>query len=66
MEERKEFYFKTSSQWRDWLSLNHNTSKGVYLFFYKVSSEQESMRWEEAVKEALCFGWIDSVVKKNR
>jgi uncharacterized protein YdeI (YjbR/CyaY-like superfamily) len=35
----------------------------VYLIFYKVENKEESMRWEEAVKVALCFGWIDSTVK---
>jgi uncharacterized protein YdeI (YjbR/CyaY-like superfamily) len=64
MVDREEIYFKNKDEWRDWLSKNHKSSKGVYLFFYKVSSSKESMRWEEAVKEALCFGWIDSVVKK--
>ncbi|KAB8155172.1 hypothetical protein EZY14_004610 [Kordia sp. TARA_039_SRF] len=60
----KELYFKNDTEWRAWLEKNHDTSKGVYLIFYKVSSEAESMRWEEAVKVALCFGWIDSTVKK--
>lgn len=64
MEERKEIYFKNRIEWREWLSINHSSSKGVYLIFYKLSCEKESMRWEEAVKEALCYGWIDSVVKK--
>jgi uncharacterized protein YdeI (YjbR/CyaY-like superfamily) len=64
MEKKKEIYFKNRFEWRDWLSINHKSSKGVYLYFYKLSSEKESMRWEEAVREALCFGWIDSVVKK--
>jgi len=64
MEKRKEIYFKNRMEWREWLSINYNLSKGVYLTFYKLSSEKESMRWEEAVQEALCFGWIDSVVKK--
>lgn len=36
----------------------------MYLIFYKVSSETPSMRWEEAVRVALCFGWIDSTVKR--
>lgn len=58
-----EIYFKTDSEWRDWLKQNHDSSKGVYLIFYKVAHENESMRWEEAVKVALCFGWIDSTVK---
>ncbi len=56
-------YFKTDIEWRAWLELNHNTSEGVYLIFYKISNKEASMRWEEAVKVALCFGWIDSTVK---
>lgn len=64
MAEREELYFKNDAEWRTWLEKNHDTSTGIYLIFYKVSSEKESMRWEEAVKVALCFGWIDSTVKK--
>ncbi len=64
MQEQPELYFKNRAEWREWLLTNHSLSKGVYLIFYKVSSERESMRWEEAVQEALCFGWIDSTVKK--
>ncbi len=41
----------------------HSKVKGIYLIFYKVDHENESMRWEEAVKVALCYGWIDSTVK---
>ena len=59
----KELYFKTDAEWRDWLHENHNIVTGVYLIFYKVDHENESMRWEEAVKVALCYGWIDSTVK---
>ncbi|MEJ2112347.1 MAG: YdeI/OmpD-associated family protein [Flavobacteriaceae bacterium] len=58
-----ELYFKNDKEWRDWLLENHETSQGIYLIFYKVSHENDSMRWEEAVKVALCFGWIDSTVK---
>ncbi|WP_418509671.1 YdeI/OmpD-associated family protein [Corallibacter sp.] len=58
-----ELYFKTDKDWRDWLDNNHDTSKGVYLIFYKVDHEKESMRWEEAVKVSLCYGWIDATVK---
>lgn len=60
----KELYFKKNFEWREWLSKNYNSSKGVYLIFYKVSSGIPSMRWEEAVRVALCYGWIDSTVKK--
>ncbi|EDP95037.1 YdeI/OmpD-associated family protein [Kordia algicida OT-1] len=64
MKDREELYFKNDVEWRAWLEKNYDTSSGVYLIFYKVSSATESMRWEEAVKVALCFGWIDSTVKK--
>ncbi len=59
----KEFYFKNSDEWRDWLHVNHTQESGIYLIFYKVDHENESMRWEEAVRVALCYGWIDSTVK---
>ncbi len=56
-------YFPNSDAWRQWLEEYHEESEGVYLIFYTVAHEMDSMRWEEAVREALCFGWIDSTVK---
>ncbi|WP_299248127.1 YdeI/OmpD-associated family protein [uncultured Aquimarina sp.] len=64
MKTKPELYFKNDEEWRTWLHENHAISDGVYLIFYKVESKQPSMRWEEAVKVALCYGWIDSTVKK--
>lgn len=58
-----ELYFKTDTEWREWLHENHAIKKSVYLIFYKVENKEASMRWEEAVKVALCYGWIDSTVK---
>ncbi|TVZ57105.1 uncharacterized protein YdeI (YjbR/CyaY-like superfamily) [Lutibacter sp. Hel_I_33_5] len=63
METRPQLYFKNDIEWRKWLSENYCSSEGIYLIFYKVENEEESMRWEEAVKVALCYGWIDSTVK---
>lgn len=63
MDKLQEYYFKNDSDWRDWLHENHDASNGIYLIFYKVDHEIESMRWEEAVKVALCYGWIDSTAK---
>ena len=63
MVEKPQLYFKHYSEWRLWLQKNYNAYSGVYLVFYKVTNTEESMRWEEAVKVALCFGWIDSTVK---
>ncbi|WJJ97851.1 YdeI/OmpD-associated family protein [Algibacter luteus] len=58
-----ELYFKSDKEWRNWLHNNHHNCSGIYLIFYKVEHENDSMRWEEAVKVALCYGWIDSTVK---
>lgn len=43
---------------------NHDKSNGLYLILYRVDSAVPSLRWEEAVREALCFGWIDSTAKR--
>ena len=63
MNSKEEIYFKNDTEWRIWLSQNYNTSNGIYLIFFKVENKEPSMRWEEAVKVALCYGWIDSTVK---
>lgn len=59
----EELYFKSDKEWRKWLHKNHGKFEGVYLIFFKVDHEMPSMRWEEAVRVALCYGWIDSTVK---
>ncbi|WP_394971290.1 YdeI family protein [uncultured Croceitalea sp.] len=61
--EKQELYFKNDSEFRQWLHINHNSSNGIYLIFYKIAHKMPSMRWEEAVRVALCYGWIDSTVK---
>ena len=64
MDEKPELYFHRDVAWREWLDANHDRyPKGIYLIFYKLDSGQLTMRWEEAVKVALCYGWIDSTVK---
>jgi len=64
LEHKELHYFKNATEWRNWLHENHANSKGVHLIFYKIDSPFESMRWEEAVQVALCYGWIDSTVRK--
>jgi uncharacterized protein YdeI (YjbR/CyaY-like superfamily) len=64
LEDKDLHYFKNAQEWRNWLHDNHATSKGVHLVFYRVTSTFESMRWEEAVQVAICYGWIDSTVRK--
>ena len=61
--DKPELYFPRDVEWYDWLLQNHDKYSGAYLIFYKLETGIPSMRWEEAVKVALCFGWIDSTVK---
>lgn len=58
-----ELYFRNKEEWREWLSKYHDTYPAVYLIFYKVELNMPGMRWADAVKVALCYGWIDSKVK---
>lgn len=61
---RPELYFPRDVEWRDWLHNNHRDyPKGINLVFYKLETGIPSMRWEEAVRLAICYGWIDSTVK---
>ena len=63
MDEKPELYFPRDVDWRDWLHRNYNKyPQGVYLVFYKLEANVPTMRWEEAVRVALCYGWIDSTV----
>ncbi len=63
MKDAIEIYFKNDKEWRVWLHENHQASNGVHVIMYKIEHEMPSMRWEEAVRVALCYGWIDSTVK---
>ncbi len=61
---KPDLYFPRDVEWREWLEIHHsNHPKGIYLIFYKLETGVPTMRWEEAVKVALCYGWIDSTVK---
>ncbi len=57
------FQAKNRQQWRKWLEENHKDYVGIWLIYYKVKSGKPSIKYSEAVQEALCFGWIDSKVK---
>ena len=52
-----------SSDWREWLKKNHKNEGFVWLIFYKKKSAKHNLSWSQAVDEAICFGWIDSVKK---
>ncbi len=60
----KTLYVKDRSEWRSWLDKNSKNSEGIWLLYYKKSSGKPRIPYEDAVEEALCFGWIDSQIKK--
>jgi uncharacterized protein YdeI (YjbR/CyaY-like superfamily) len=60
----KQLYVADREQWRDWLSKNHATKAGIWLIFYKKETSKPTIEYEAAVEEALCFGWVDSIIKK--
>ena len=50
----------TAAQWRDWLAKNHHTTKPVWLKMQRKNSTKPGLLYEDAIDEALCYGWIDS------
>lgn len=64
MEIGKTLYITDRKAFRVWLKHNHKTEKDIWLIFYKLSSGKPRLPYNIAVEEALCFGWIDSIVKK--
>jgi uncharacterized protein YdeI (YjbR/CyaY-like superfamily) len=55
---------ETRTVWRSWLEQNHTQTQGIWLISYKKGSGKPRFDYEEAVEEALCFGWIDSKPNK--
>jgi uncharacterized protein YdeI (YjbR/CyaY-like superfamily) len=54
------YYPPSRKEWRKWLEENHTTSPGIWLIYFKKGTNQPTVSYEEAVEEALSFGWIDS------
>ena len=59
----KTLYVKSPEDWRRWLAKNHEKEKEIWLIYYKKSSGKPTITVDEAVGEALCYGWIDSQIK---
>jgi len=55
---------KTRAEWREWLSKHHTQTEGIWVISFKKASGKPRMEYEEAVEEALCFGWVDSKPNK--
>jgi len=56
-------YFENRKKWRKWLTENFDTAKEIWFVFPHKSSGKKSISYNDAVEEALCFGWIDSTIK---
>lgn len=57
-------YLSTRKQWREWLQHYHQTETVIWLEYYKKHTGKPSIPYNDAVEEALCFGWIDSTVRR--
>jgi uncharacterized protein YdeI (YjbR/CyaY-like superfamily) len=57
-------FFAGPDEFRAWLEANHATEKELIVGFYKKHTGHRSMTWEQAVREALCFGWIDGLTRR--
>ena len=55
---------QTRAEWRKWLLVNHQSGTGVWLVSYKKATGKPRIEYDEAVEEALCFGWVDSKPQK--
>jgi uncharacterized protein YdeI (YjbR/CyaY-like superfamily) len=63
MELGKTSYLTDRKDWRSWLKKNHDKEKEIWLIYYRKSSGKLRIPYNDAVEEALCFGWIDSIIK---
>jgi uncharacterized protein YdeI (YjbR/CyaY-like superfamily) len=55
---------RTREQWRQWLAKNHDSASEVWLIFHKKHTGTPCIAYSDALDEALCYGWIDSLVKR--
>jgi uncharacterized protein YdeI (YjbR/CyaY-like superfamily) len=59
----KTLYVKNRREWRRWLAAHGKTASEIWLIYYKKASGKPRIPYNDAVEEALCFGWIDSILK---
>src|SRR6266571_892670 len=59
----KTFYAKNRREWRAWLAKHHRLAPEIWLIYYKKESGRPRIPYNDAVEEALCYGWIDSILK---
>jgi uncharacterized protein YdeI (YjbR/CyaY-like superfamily) len=60
----KTLVVRTLDRWRHWLTEHHGSEPEVWLIFYKRHTGAASIDYKDALDEALCFGWVDSLIKR--
>jgi uncharacterized protein YdeI (YjbR/CyaY-like superfamily) len=61
---KSELHVTNRNDWRAWLEKNHDAAKEVWLIYYKKHAGKPGILYEASVEEALCFGWVDSIIKR--
>jgi uncharacterized protein YdeI (YjbR/CyaY-like superfamily) len=62
--EKNQLYCHTPDEWRRWLQLNHNRESEIWLIYLKGKSVDQEMTYDQSLDEALCYGWIDSLIRR--
>lgn len=60
----QKLYVTKREDWRKWLKKNHKTAKEIWLVYYRKHTNKPRIPYDDAVEEALCFGWIDGILKR--
>jgi uncharacterized protein YdeI (YjbR/CyaY-like superfamily) len=60
----KPIFFASPAEWRAWLEANHDSAPEVWVGMWKAKTGKPTVTWADAVRQALCFGWIDTKVKR--
>src|SRR5437868_5522144 len=63
MEVTETLHVPTRKAWRAWLKKNHKLKREIWFTYHKKASGKPSVSYNDAVEEALCYGWIDTTVK---
>ncbi len=64
MKQEKTLYVKDRAEWRAWLEANHDSETSVWLIYFKRHTGKPRIPYDDGVEEAVCFGWIDTTVKR--
>jgi uncharacterized protein YdeI (YjbR/CyaY-like superfamily) len=61
---KNQLYITNRDEWREWLRKNHKSKSEIWLIYYKKHTGKPRIPYDDAVEEALCYGWIDTTVKR--